>query len=185
MSQTHNLCSFVLHRMAGAESSFSQLQIFFDTLLFGCTIIWERLSMLGKISPVTERLYEIINNTPRNDGVLACSRREKTRTHKFKPCRQIPPEVHTRLLLLFSFPACLLLETLLHTVQITSNSISLFEKQHLMLCCERSVNLFAPRNHILKSFLRYDLQKMLGTNIFPIVVKSSCINLSSALVSHT
>jgi len=51
--------------------------------------------MLGKISPVTEQLYEIINNTPKNDGVLTSSRREKTRTCKFKPCRQIPPEVLT------------------------------------------------------------------------------------------
>lgn len=144
---------------------------FFDTLLLGCTIIWERLSMLGKISPVTERLYGIINNTPRNDGVLTCSRREKTRTHKFKTCGKIPPEGGTGHC--FSLPTCLLLETLLHTVHFTSNSIPLFEKQHLMLCCERSVNLFAPRNHILKSFLRYDLQKMPGTNIFPTAVKYS------------
>lgn len=42
-----------------------------------------------------------------------------------------------------NFPTCLFLEILLHTIHVTSNSTQLFEKQHLMLCCERSVNLFA------------------------------------------
>lgn len=45
----------------------------------------------------------------------------------------------------FNFPTCLLLETPLHAVHITSNSTPLFEKQHLMLCCKRSVNLFATK----------------------------------------
>lgn len=149
MCQIHNLCSFVLHKMAGAESSFSQLQSFFDTLLFGCTIIWERLSMLSKISPVTEQLYEIINNTPKNDGVLTSSGREKTRTHKFKPQTNSSRSIYFAVTSLgkvgFNFPTCLLFETLLHTVHITSNSTPSFEKQHLMLCCERSVNLFATK----------------------------------------
>lgn len=81
--------------MAGAESSFSELQSFSDTLLFGCTVIWERLSMLGKISPVAEQLYEIINNAPKNDGVLTSRGREKQGLINLDP-RQIPPEAHTQ-----------------------------------------------------------------------------------------
>lgn len=87
--------------------------------------------MLGKISPVTEQLYEIINNAPKNDGVLTSSGTEKTRTHKFKPQTNSSRSTYLAVASLskvgFSFPTCLLLETLLHTEHITSNSTPLFE----------------------------------------------------------
>lgn len=104
--------------------------------------------MPDKISSVTEQLYEIIKeNTPRNDGVLTSRGREKTRTHKFNlqtnSCRITHMAVASLGKAGFNFPTGLFLEILLHTIHVTSNSTPLFEKQHLMLCCERSVNLFA------------------------------------------
>lgn len=120
MRQIHKLCSFVLHKTADAESSFPQLQRCFETLFFGCTVIGERLSMLGKISPVTEQVYEIINKALKNDGVLSSSGREKTRIHKFKSQMNSLRSLYLAVASLgkegFNFPTCLLLDTLLHTL---------------------------------------------------------------------
>lgn len=102
--------------------------------------------------------------------------------------RQIPAELHTWQLLYlveFNFPTCLLVEILLHTIHDTSNSTPLFEKQHLRLCCERSVNLFATKEPRFTVVLKYDHHKMLGMNIFPRVEKYSCINLGTSFAFHT
>lgn len=73
----------------------------------------------------------------------------KTRTHKFNAqtnsCRITHLAVASLSKVEFNFPTCLFLEILLHTIHVTSDSIPLCEKQHLMLCCERSVNLFATK----------------------------------------